>query len=352
MIYSARAVSLILAGMFAFLTGVFVYLLVNPPLLYSTLVVLGSFGLAYGIIFYTLEWLVFHDIRQLYDVLERLKARDSKPNKKKKKLSRLPISSINQEIFRYANKKEQEIDELKKLENYRREFLADISHELKTPIFAAQGYIHTLLDGAMDDKSVRDKFLKKAAKNLDGLNNMVQNLIALSQMETGEVKMDFEYFDLVPMIKEVFDQLDGKAEKKECILKLVTEPNMTYYVSADYFKLKQVFTNLIENGIKYGNEKGNVNVILTRDKEEVLVSVKDDGPGIPPEHLNRIFDRFYRVEKSRSKDKGGSGLGLSIVKHIIQKHNSKVSVTSKVDKGTTFSFTLDAKAPEDAATIP
>ena len=170
-------------------------------------------------------------------------------------------------------------------------------------------------------------------------------------METGEVKMDFEYFDLQPLIREVFDQLESKAEKKDCKLKLVTDPNMTYFVSADYFKLKQVFTNLIENGIKYGNEKGAVNVILSRDKDEVLVSVKDDGPGIPPEHLNRIFDRFYRVDKSRSKDKGGSGLGLSIVKHIIQKHNSKVSVTSKVDKGTTFSFTLDAKTPEDAHKI-
>jgi two-component system phosphate regulon sensor histidine kinase PhoR len=351
MIYSARAVSLILAGLFSVLTGIFIYLFTDTILLLCIGISILSFGLAYAIIFYTLEWLVFYDIRKLYEAIERLKARDAKPGKKNKITSKLPISSINHEIFRYASKKEQEIDELKKLENYRREFLADISHELKTPIFAAQGYIHTLLDGAIDDRSVRDKFLKKAAKNLDGLNNMVQNLIALSQMETGEVKMDFEYFDLQPLIREVFDQLESKAEKKECKLKLVTDPNMTYFVSADYFKLKQVFTNLIENGIKYGNEKGAVNVILSRDKDEVLVSVKDDGPGIPPEHLNRIFDRFYRVDKSRSKDKGGSGLGLSIVKHIIQKHNSKVSVTSKVDKGTTFSFTLDAKTPEDAHKI-
>lgn len=348
MIYSARAVSLILAGLFSLLTGFAVYFLTNSSILISFLVGVSAFGTAYGIIFYTLEWLVFSDIRKLYEVLERLKSKDSKSGKKKKITSKLPISSINQEIFRYANKKEQEIDELKKLETYRREFLADISHELKTPIFAAQGYIHTLLDGAMDDRSVRDKFLKKAAKNLDGLNNMVQNLISLSQMETGEVKMDFEYFDLQPMVKEIFDQLESKAEKKDTKLKIIIEPNMTYYVVADYFKLKQVITNLVENGIKYGNEKGHVYVILVRNKEEVLVSIKDDGPGIQPEHLNRIFDRFYRVEKSRSKDKGGSGLGLSIVKHIIQKHNSKVSVTSKVDKGTTFSFTLDAKAPADA----
>ncbi len=251
-----------------------------------------------------------------------------------------PLQKINQEIFTFATKKQQEIDELKKLENYRREFLADISHELKTPIFAAQGFVYTLLDGAVDDKQVRDKFLKKAAKSLDGLHILVQDLLTLSQMETGETKMHFENFDLIKLIEDVIDQLEQKADKRGIKIKLFMDITKPYIVNADKLRISQVLTNLVDNAIKYGFDKGSVEVFVERERDNYMVSIKDNGPGIAPEHLSRIFERFYRIDKSRSKDKGGTGLGLSIVQYIVEAHKSKVSVTSKIGKGTTFSFKL------------
>lgn len=272
-------------------------------------------------------------------MVNKLKKKDFKQFVKKMEKSGNQFSHINQELFAFVSKKEQEIDELKKLEVYRREFLADISHELKTPIFAAQGFIHTLLDGAIHDKQNREKFLKKAAKNLDGLEALVQDLITLSQMETGEVKMVLEPFDLNLMVKDIFEQLEDKADVRGT--KLILDASQNHIiVLADSFRIKQVILNLIDNSIKYGNDKGEVKVTLERDKDNIHLYIKDDGPGIGPEHLSRIFDRFYRVEKSRSKEKGGSGLGLSIVQKIIEAHNSKVSVTSKIGKGTTFAFKL------------
>lgn len=272
-------------------------------------------------------------------MLDKLKKKDFKQFVKKIKGSGEQYSKINQELFNFVSKKEDEIDELKKLEVYRREFLADISHELKTPIFAAQGFIHTLLDGAINDKANREKFLIKAAKNLDGLEALVQDIILLSQMETGELKMVIEAFDISNLIKDIFEQVEDRAEKKDTKL-ILNAYEKHIIVFGDPFRIKQVILNLVDNSIKYGNEHGEVQVELERDKDNVLISIKDDGPGIAPEHLSRIFDRFYRVEKSRSKERGGSGLGLSIVQKVIESHQSKVSVISKIGKGTTFSFKL------------
>ena len=272
-------------------------------------------------------------------MLDKLKKKDFKQFVKKIKGSGEQYSKINQELFNFVSKKEDEIDELKKLEVYRREFLADISHELKTPIFAAQGFIHTLLDGAINDKANREKFLTKAAKNLDGLEALVQDIILLSQMETGELKMVIEPFDISNLIKDIFEQVEDRAEKKDTKLSLIANEKHII-VLGDPFRIKQVILNLVDNSIKYGSENGEVQVELERDKDNILISIKDDGPGIAPEHLSRIFDRFYRVEKSRSKERGGSGLGLSIVQKVIESHQSKVSVISKIGKGTTFSFKL------------
>jgi two-component system phosphate regulon sensor histidine kinase PhoR len=327
----AAIIALTMAGYLAFLD-----ILSIQAILSTTLV---TFFTAFLFIFLTLEFVILREINKLYKMVNKLKKKDFKQFVKKIENSGNQFSHINQELFSFVSKKEQEIDELKKLEVYRREFLADISHELKTPIFAAQGFIHTLLDGAIYDKSNREKFLKKAAKNLDGLEALVQDLIALSQMETGEVKMVMEPFDLNQLVKEIFEQLEDKADERET--KLIQDANQNHIiVLADPFRVKQVILNLVDNAIKYGNDKGEVKVVLEKDKDHVHVYVKDDGPGIAPEHLSRIFDRFYRVEKSRSKEKGGSGLGLSIVQKIIEAHNSKVSVTSKIGKGTIFAFKL------------
>jgi len=227
------------------------------------------------------------------------------------------------------------------MEVFRREFLADVSHELKTPIFAAQGFIHTLLDGAMDDVKVRDKFLQKAAKSLDGLDALVKDLVALSQMETGQIKMHKERVDLRLITLEVCEQLENKAVLRNIGLKIKPDQMRHAWVKADNQRINQVMSNLIENAIKYGKEDGKVIIHFEEEKKHFIISVRDNGSGIPPEHLPRIFERFYRVDKSRSKEKGGTGLGLAIVKHILNAHGAKITVASKADKGTTFTFKLD-----------
>ncbi|MEX2593958.1 MAG: ATP-binding protein [Anditalea sp.] len=238
-----------------------------------------------------------------------------------------------------------EIETLQKNNTFRREFIADISHELKTPIFAAQGYVHTLLDGAIEDKNVRYKFLKRAAKSLKTLDKLVQDLLTLNQMESGVVKFHFEDFDLKDVILELIDQLEHKADKRKVIIRFYFDKGKTYRTSADKDKISQAIQNLIANAIKYNHHGGEVVINLKARKKTLAVEIKDNGKGIPQEDLNRIFERFYRVEKSRSREKGGTGLGLAIVKHILEGHKSKISVTSALGKGSIFSFTLPLIKP-------
>lgn len=302
---------------------------------------LASFAASFFLIMYAIEILVYREVTKMHKTIQRLKLKDFNFPRKTIVSNPNPLKKLNQEIFVYVAKKQQEIDELKKLEVFRREFLADVSHELKTPIFAAQGFIHTLLDGAMDDEKVRDKFLQKAAKSLDGLDALVKDLVALSQMETGDIRMHKERVDLRLITLEVCEQLENKANQRNTILKIKPDQMQHVWVKADPQRINQVMTNLIENAIKYGNDNGKVIVHFEEEKKHYVVSVRDNGPGIPSEHLSRIFERFYRVDKSRSREKGGTGLGLAIVKHIINAHGSKITVTSKIDKGTTFAFKLD-----------
>ncbi len=250
-----------------------------------------------------------------------------------------PLKAINEEIYSFAGLKQKEIDELKKLEAFRKEFIADVSHELKTPLFAAQGFVHTLLDGAVNDKTVRNKFLKKAAKSLDGLDVLVQDLLTLSHIETGQIKMHFESINMYALTQEVFEQFEGKLDKKDIVLR-IDGPPAKVMVYADWQRISQVMTNFISNAIKHSHDGGEVIVSFEISKKSVVTKVRDYGEGIPTEHLNRIFERFYRVDKSRSREKGGTGLGLAIVKHILDGHNTKAEVESMPGKGSTFSFKL------------
>lgn len=240
--------------------------------------------------------------------------------------------------------KQAEIERLKRQEVFRKDFIADVSHELKTPIFAAQGFVHTLLDGAVKEKNVRKKFLKKAAKSLDGLDMLVQDLLTLSQIETGQIKMRFKTFDLYTLTEEVFDQFKSKVNKKDITLRI---EGAVGKVSAygDPLRIGQVMTNLISNAIKHSGEGTEVVVSFSVRKNSVTTYVKDEGEGIPAEHINRIFERFYRVDKSRSREKGGTGLGLAIVKHILDGHQTRAEVVSEPGKGATFSFELSRDKP-------
>jgi two-component system phosphate regulon sensor histidine kinase PhoR len=293
------------------------------------------------LIYFALDYLVFQEVNSLYDRIKQIKKKDFSVTPRKQLVEKEnPIELLKKELNVYVATKEGEVQDLKKAAKYRQEFLADVSHELKTPIFAAQGFVHTLLDNPDEDLEIRMKFLEKAAKSLDGLDSLVQDLLTVSQIETGAIKIERKKINLRPLIEEIFEQVEAKAKKRDVKLKLIA-PKGEIQVKADTQRISQVIMNLVVNAIKYGNEKGLVQIIITEKKKAYTVSVVDNGPGIAEEHLHRIFERFYRVDKSRAKNSGGTGLGLSIVKHIVQAHNSKISVQSEENKGTRFEFKLE-----------
>lgn len=293
------------------------------------------------LVYITFEFLIFKEIEKVYIKLKNVAtAPNELPTMQNIYASRNPIKRINKELMTYVSQREDEIDELKQHEAFRREFIADISHELRTPVFAAQGYILTLLDGAMEDKQVRSRFLKKAAKSLNRLDTLVRDLLTLSRIESGVIVMQPEIFDLQNVVLETLDQLEAKSKKRNIDLRLKDPKEDGVYVHADPDRISQVFDNLVSNAILYGKDDGWVEVCLLEQEEQVLVQVADNGKGIPSEDINRVFERFYRVEKSRSKKQGGSGLGLAITKHIVESHDSSISIESEVDQGTVFSFYL------------
>jgi two-component system, OmpR family, phosphate regulon sensor histidine kinase PhoR len=298
------------------------------------------FGIVLVFSFVGLELFVFREIKRIHALMENIKNKEYNIEIRLNQYNNSPLVQIKKEIADFASQKQKEINELKKLETFRREFLADVSHELKTPIFSAQGFVHTLIDGAIDDLEVRDVFLNKAAKSLDGLNVLVEDLITISQLESGDIKMNLQHFDVNKLTEEIFDQLEESAAKRCTKLKFYKYSPKSCYVYADKNRIRQVMTNLVVNAIKYGKDKGTVTVSFAVENEFVFISIKDDGFGIEQPHLNRIFERFYRVEKSRSKDRGGTGLGLAIVKHILEAHQSKIYASSKEGEGTIFSFKL------------
>ncbi|KAA5549442.1 sensor histidine kinase [Adhaeribacter rhizoryzae] len=299
-----------------------------------------TFSVCFILIYFSFEILIFREINNIYAGLENIKRKEFRRMSNKFLFRPDPLKRIKDEILYMAEQKQKEIDELKRLQVLRREFLADVSHELKTPIFAAQGFIHTLLDGAIDDENVRDKFLQKAAKSLDGLDNLVQDLISISQLEKGVVKMEQKNFDIEVLCREVFEELEQKAAQQQVTLHLETKSEEPLLVYADPNRIKQVLINLIDNAIKYGHSAGNIWVKLTETKKRIQVTVTDDGPGIATEHQTRVFERFYRIDKSRSRENGGSGLGLAISKHILEAHRSSIELTSKLNQGTSMRFRL------------
>jgi two-component system phosphate regulon sensor histidine kinase PhoR len=339
---NSRLIAIILASCISIVVTAFVSLFSEVTVLLLFVVLGITFSTSFILFYFTLEFWVLGEINEAYNTLAKLKKKDFKLNKKKASTFS-PIQKLNDELHAYASNKQSEIEKLQELAVYRREFLADVSHELKTPIFAAQGFIHTLLDGAVDDEEVRYKFLQKAANSLDGLNALVQDLFTLSQLESGIILMQKEKINIVFLIDRALEQLEEKAKEKQTLL--IFEPQEEdIFVWADSDKILRVLINLIGNAIKYGNEGGKVIITIEIDGNiignQAKICIEDNGQGIPAEHLDRIFERFYRVDKSRSKEKGGSGLGLAIVKHIIEAHQSKIEVRSKVNEGTCFSFTL------------
>lgn len=333
---NSHSISLAISLPLALVAGVLVYLLLDQSSQTLLVVVIIALIVSYLISWSILELLLFRGIRKILHV-----PKGSEEAKLTEEQQR-GFQNIKEALVSYVDLKQLEIDKLKTVATYRQEFLADISHELKTPIFAAQGYVHTLLDGAIEDPQVKMRFLKKAAKSLDGLDVLVQDLLTLSRLETGQIKMDVQPFNLYELALEVFDQLEDKAKRKEVKLGFGSGVYKDVMVSGDYHRIFQVLRNLVLNGINYTAERGRVNIDFVPSRDKVTIHVKDNGRGIPPEHIDRIFQRFYRVEKSRTKttNRGGTGLGLAIVKHILEQHDSQIRVKSTPDKGSDFYFDL------------
>jgi two-component system phosphate regulon sensor histidine kinase PhoR len=349
MVYSSRGLALLLAVCIALITSLFLSLVKSVDLSALVVAFFISFSVSYLLIFVVLEFLIFGEIKKIYKLIDKLKKKELSDINKQKSAVLNPLKNINDEIYSFADLKQKEIDELKKLEAFRKEFIADISHELKTPIFAAQGFVHTLLDGAVNDKSVRTKFLKKAAKSLDGLDILVQDLLTLSHIETGQIKMHFESINLYKLTEEVFEQFESKLEKKNVTLRIAGAAQKVI-VYADWQRISQVMTNLISNAIKHSSDDSEIVVSFEQSKKYVTTTIRDFGEGIPPDHQTRIFERFYRVDKSRSREKGGTGLGLAIVKHILDGHNTRAEVQSTPGKGSAFSFKLPRTKPDGDST--
>ena len=299
---------------------------------------------AYGLVVYTLQTFIYRKIKLIYKFIYQTKASKKEEFYYKNILPQKSIDEVREDVEAWAEQRKQEIELLQQNEAYRKEFLQNLSHELKTPIFAIQGYVDTLLNGALDKPEVNKKFLQSTSRNIDRLVNLVDDLDSISKLESGEQLLLKDSFIIQDLLKEVYETLSFKADEKQikCLIKKGCELPLTVF--ADKEKIRQVFINLVDNAIKYGKQFGSIEASFYKvDGAKVLIEISDDGSGISEEHLPRIFERFYRTDLARSRKVGGSGLGLAICKHIIEAHGETIHVRSKIDVGSTFGFTLQSK---------
>lgn len=304
------------------------------------LLVLFCFAASYLTIIYYLRQYIYRKIKLIYKSIHKHKLDPAEKTTTIDARSDI-ISEVEREVAEWADTQAEEIKQLKSWQEYRRRFLGDISHELKTPIFNIQGYLETLIDGGMDDPTINRNYLERAVKNVDRLNTIVTDLESISRLETGDLVLEMQNFDIRELVEEVFEDFEFKAQAKGITLGFKSGADQRFRVCADRESIRQVITNLITNSIKYGRDEGVTKVGFYDMDRYILVEVADNGIGIEKDHIKHIFERFYRVDKSRSRAQGGSGLGLSIVKHLIEAHKQTVNVRSSVNLGSTFGFTLE-----------
>lgn len=301
-----------------------------------------AFAISFSIIQVRVEKYIYRRIKKIYDDVSLLEASSFTIDP-----VTTDMKTLTEDIEKFAKNKKIEIDTLKIREEYRKDFLGNISHELKTPLFTVQGYILTLLDGALEDKAVRKKYLQRAQKGVERLIYIIKDLDLITKLEVGDLNLELSDFDIIELIHNVFELVEMKAGKKNISLTFDMNYEAPVYVRADRDKIQQVLSNLIVNSIKYGHRDGTTEVSVENlIRNKVIVRITDNGEGIPEEHMPRLFERFYRVDKSGSRKEGGSGLGLSIVKHIIEAHGEKIYVESVVNVGSEFSFTLEKAKPK------
>jgi two-component system, OmpR family, phosphate regulon sensor histidine kinase PhoR len=311
------------------------------PVVVSFIIILGG---GYLLITFVLERFIYRKIKLIYKFIYQTKATKKEETYYKYLLPQKSIDEVREEVEAWAEENKQEIELLRKNEQFRKEFLQNLSHEFKTPVFAIQGYVDTLLQGALENPEVNKKFLEKTATNVERLTNLLNDLDEISKLERGELTLFKQSFIIQELVKDVFESISIMTEQGHirCSIKKGCESPLTVF--ADKEKIRQVLLNLVENSIKYGKTNGNITASMYNiDGKHILVEISDDGIGIPEKHLPRIFERFYRTEEGRSIDLTGSGLGLAICKHIIEAHGETIHIRSREDIGTTVGFTLERK---------
>jgi len=296
------------------------------------------FIIAYTIFLRTLEKFIYSKIRLIYKSIHSAKM--GKGAKPVQNTATNLIANVQQEVENWESEKQREIEQLQQLEQYRRDFIGNVSHEMKTPLFNIQGYVATLLDGGLEDPAVNREYLKRTEKSIERLVKILEDLDEISQLESGQMKLKITRFDLVILAREVMEMLEMKAQK--LLMRIsVNDPGKPIMVEGDKNKIRQVLTNIIDNSIRYGNhENGKIKITFFDMDENILTEITDNGIGIDPADLVRVFERFYRTDRGRAATKKGKGLGLAIVKHILEAHQQTINVRSAVGKGTTFGFTL------------
>jgi len=302
---------------------------------------LGSFGL----ILYTLQTFIYRKIKLIYKLIYQTKASKREEFYYKNILPQKSIDEVRADVETWAMQRKTEIEILQKNEIFRKEFLQNLSHEIKTPIFAIQGYVDTLIDGAIDNPAVNSKFLKSTSRNVDRLVNLLDDLDEISKLESGQQQLNKSSFVIQDLLKDVYESLFMKSKEKN--IRAVIKKGCEFPISvfADKEKIRQVLTNLVDNAIKYSNDNSSIEASFYNvDGNNVLIEISDEGVGIAEEHISRIFERFFRTDLARSRKEGGSGLGLAICKHIIEAHGQTIHVRSKQDVGTTIGFTLSSKS--------
>lgn len=341
--FSSRQVVFFLSFLLTMMVGLgWTILLISdkPFILFIVIALVIFFLAAYFLIQFALNKFILDKIKPIYKIIDYLPHKD-KEVKFKLKPGFVELSEVEHDVEEWAHNQLQEIERLRELERYRKDFVGNVSHELKTPIFNIQGYILTLLEGGLEDPNINKLYLNRTEKSIDRMISIVEDLESINKLETGELKPHFGVFDIVKVVEDVFEMEQRLSKERKISLDFANKPDKPILVNADKKRIIEVLTNLVINGIKYGKKKGFLKIGFHDFDDKIMVEVSDNGIGIDKKNLSRVFERFYRVDKSRSREQGGTGLGLSIVKHIIEAHKQTINVQSVLDEGTTFTFTLE-----------
>ncbi len=334
----AILISLIISFVCATLVIMSLFLDIVHPLLMIIASIVIAFIIAFFLIYYAVNNFIFEKINPIYKTIENIPI--TKDELKKKLEGKDVIQEVNRMVINYAQNRAKEIKKLRRMEKYRKEFLGNVSHELKTPIFNIQGYILTLLDGGLEDPEINREYLERTEKSINRMVSIIEDLESITKLETGKLELEWEDFDIVHLVKYVYELQDSIRSRFNIGFTFDRSYDKPIMVAGDKKRITEVLNNLIVNSIFYGNKGGKTTISFAEMGENILIDVTDNGLGLEEDEIPRIFERFYRTDKSRSRDRGGTGLGLSIVKHIIEAHNQTITVRSEPGSGSSFSFTL------------